>query len=89
VNERGDIASAVRGCRDVAAELWGKRRPPGLSVPVVNAGGKIWGEGFGLGSTEASSYGMVSTDFVYREEWRRAPLRAITLDSASRRRCRV
>ena len=48
-----DLALAVRGCRDIAAELCGKQRPPGLSVAVVKPGESIWSDGFGLADIEA------------------------------------
>ena len=63
VNERADIASAVRGCREVATELCGKQRPPGLSAAVVKPGGNVWSEGFGLADIEAPS--RADTETVY------------------------
>jgi CubicO group peptidase (beta-lactamase class C family) len=65
VNERGDIGSAVRGCRDVAAELCGKQRPPGLSVAVVKPGRNIWSEGFGLADIEAPSPADADTVYLW------------------------
>jgi CubicO group peptidase (beta-lactamase class C family) len=65
VRERGDIAPIVRGCRDVAAELCAKQRPPGLSVALVKAGGSIWNEGFGLADIEAHSPADVDTVYLW------------------------
>jgi len=57
-----DIALAVRGCSDVAAEFCARQRPPGLSVAVVKPGG-VWSEGFGLADVEA--HRPADADTVY------------------------
>jgi CubicO group peptidase (beta-lactamase class C family) len=57
-----DFALAVRGCSEIAAELCGQQRPPGLSVAVVKPGA-LWSEGFGLADIEAPN--PASTDTVY------------------------
>jgi CubicO group peptidase (beta-lactamase class C family) len=53
--EHGDIASAIRGCREIAAELCDQQRPPGLSVAVVKPAGRSWSGGFGLADIEIPS----------------------------------
>jgi CubicO group peptidase (beta-lactamase class C family) len=47
-----DIAVAVRGCSEIAAELCGQQRPPGLSIAVVKPEA-LWSDGFGLADIEA------------------------------------
>ena len=65
MNEWGEIGSAVRGCRDVAAELCENQRPPGLSVAVVKPGGNVWSEGFGLADIEAPSPADADTVYLW------------------------
>ena len=60
----GGVAPAVRGCRVVAAELCQKRRPPGLSLAVVNPG-EIWSEGLGLADIEAPTAAGADTVYLW------------------------
>jgi len=57
-----DIPPAVRACRDIAGQLCGQQRPPGLSVAVLTRGG-VWSEGFGLADIEARK--SADADSVY------------------------
>ena len=62
--EEPEIAPAVRGCRDVAAELCAHQRPPGLSVAVVKRAG-VWSEGFGLADIEAPTPADADTVYLW------------------------
>jgi len=64
VDERGDLALAVRGSRVVAAELCDKRRPPGLSIAVVKPGAN-WSGGFGLADIEAHTSADADTVYLW------------------------
>ena len=59
-----DIALAVRGCSEIAAELCGQQRPPGLSVAVVKPGA-LWSEGFGLADIEAPNPADADTVYLW------------------------
>jgi len=59
-----DIALAVRGCSEIAAELGGQQRPPGLSVAVVKPGA-LWSEGFGLADIEAANPADADTVYLW------------------------
>jgi CubicO group peptidase (beta-lactamase class C family) len=59
-----DNALAVRGCSEIAAELCGQRRPPGLSVAVVKPGA-FWSEGFGLADIEAPNPAGADTVYLW------------------------
>jgi CubicO group peptidase (beta-lactamase class C family) len=59
-----DIALAVRGCRQLAAELCGRQCPPGLSVAVVKSGA-VWSEGFGLADIEAPNPADADTVYLW------------------------
>jgi len=58
-----DLALAVRGFRDVAAELCVKQRPPGLSVAVLKPSENVWSEGFGMADIETRS--PANADTIY------------------------
>ena len=59
-----DFALAVRGCSEIAAELCGQQRPPGLSVAVVKPGA-LWSEGFGLADIEAPNPADADTVYLW------------------------
>jgi CubicO group peptidase (beta-lactamase class C family) len=59
-----DIAVAARGCSEIAAELCGRQRPPGLSVAVVKPGA-VWNKGFGLADLEAPDPADADTVYLW------------------------
>ena len=59
-----DIAFAVRGCSEIAAELCGREHPPGLSVAVVKPG-VVWSKGFGLADVEAPTPADADTVYLW------------------------
>ena len=59
-----DSPRVVRGCRELAAELCGQQRPPGLSVAVVKPGA-LWSEGFGLADIEAPNPADADTVYLW------------------------